>query len=799
MKAIRLAARKLFRKGEHTTTRILSLATGLTFGLILLSEVFFYFSVDSFYPDSKRIYVVNENFKADKQSDKMTTHPLVSGAIGPGLKAEVPGIEAATRLNSIGTMVFYSEDNRGFNAHFVLADEHLPKVLPRPMISGLAEEILKTPMNCMVSDEIAQKMGGNVVGQVIEINEFPGKKLTIGGIFKSLPENTNFLYDIAISMVSTAQFTWDGTENWLGNDRYYTCVKLEKAISPESLAPAVRKMQEKHQNIKELELKHGVVLKYSFEAIQKIFVNQQKNILFILSAIAFIVLFVAVMNYMLLTLSTLAVRSKTLAIYKCYGAEKQNLHGMIFAESSLNFILSLLVALALILLFKPIAEAQLGHSLQAALNRQVIVPLLLILVFLVFVISYFTGRIFTKIPVAAAFRSYQQSKTKWKKALLAVQFISASLILTILVVVGLQFEKIKNTDHGYSAENVYYTEVSGMDPHKIEAVLNDLIALPEVKNAGFGCDVPIYGAAGNNILSPDGERVLFNLADFYYIDENYFSILDIPVIEGKGFKKEESSRQDVMISRNAAELLILNNGWHDGVIGRSISITEHGDNFRISGIYPDIIEKLISADENRPSVFFYMPREKFIETLEADPSFSFLILIKTVEGNHPNIMNKFSEIINRAMPKGEIKLYSLEAEKDNAYRYHKSFRNAIYAGSLVVLLVTVMGVLGYLNDEITRQRKNIAIRKINGATANDIIHFFIYRIGSIAVPCVIFGVATGFLLARSWMQNFPVQISLSWWIFVLAGGFVLLLTGVVTTMNSLKTASSNPIDSLRYE
>jgi len=115
------------------------------------------------------------------------------------------------------------------------------------------------------------------------------------------------------------------------------------------------------------------------------------------------------------------------------------------------------------------------------------------------------------------------------------------------------------------------------------------------------------------------------------------------------------------------------------------------------------------------------------------------------------------------------------------------------------LLVTVMGVLGYLNDEITRQRKNIAIRKINGATANDIIHFFIYRIGSIAVPCVIFGVATGFLLARSWMQNFPVQISLSWWIFVLAGGFVLLLTGVVTTMNSLKTASSNPIDSLRYE
>ncbi len=799
MREIRLAIRKLFRKGEHTATRIISLAAGLTFGLILLAELFYYFSFDSFYPDSQHIFVVNENFNAERQSEKLSVHPRVSGAIGPGLKAEVPGIEAATRLNSIGSMIFYSEDNQGFNAHFVLADEHLPEVLPRPMISGNAEEILKSPMSCMVSDEIARRMGGNVVGQLIEIREYPGKRLTIGGVFKSLPENTNFPYDIAISMVSTAQFTWDGTENWLGNDRYYTCVKLEKAVTPETLAPAVRKMQEKHQNIKELELKSGLILKYSFEAIQKVIVNQQKNMLFILGAIAFIVLFVAVMNYMLLTLSTLAVRSKVSAIYKCYGAEKRNLQGMIFVESTLIFIISLLAAFGLILILQPVAEAQVGHTLEAVINRHVVIPLLLILLLLVIIVGYFPGYIFARTSVATAFRSYHHTKTRWKKILLAFQFAGASLILTILAVTGLQFNKIKNSDHGYTAENVYYCEVGGLDPHKIGALLNDLKGLPEVQSAGLGYDVPVHGASGNNILSPDGERELFNVADFYYIDESYFSILNIPVIEGEGFKKGESTRQDVMISRKTAELLALNNGWHDGVTGRTISVTEHGENFRISGLYPDVIAGPISYSEVRPSIFFFMPVESFIETVEADPSFSFLIMIRTVDGNHPNIMKRFAGIVNRAMPRGEAEFYSLAAEKDNAYRFHKGLRNSVYIGGLVVLIITVVGVLGYLNDEIIRRRKSLALRKINGASASGIIKIFIYNIGKIAIPSVVGGIAAGWLLASRLIEHFPVRINLSVVIFATVALFIITLTALVAVLNSLKATNSNPVESLRYE
>lgn len=801
MNPFHLASRKLFRKGEHTATRIISLATGLAFGLLLLSEVFYYYSFESFYPDANRLYLVNTVAKLDKSSEKLTTYPQVSGAIGPGMKAEVPGIEAATRMTSIGAQVFYTEENLGYQGKFVLADEHLHHLMPRPILSGsTAAEILRSPMSCMVSSEIAENMGGNVVGKIIEMKNHPGKKLTIGGVFEKFPENVNFTFDIAISMPSIGNFTWDGSENWLGNDRYFTVVKLAKGISPESLAPAVRAMQEKHQNIADLEAK-GTMMKYSFEPIQKVFSNAVKDMIFILSAIALVVIFVSVMNYMLLTISTLVNRAKTSAIHKCYGAEKNNLVGMIFAESTLIFVISLAVAFGLILMLKPFAEAQVGHSLNATLNSYVIIPILLIVSVLILIVGYLPGRIFAQTPVAAAFRTYRQHNTRWKKALLAVQFAGAALILAMLFVVSMQYEKVKNANHGYAVENVYFGSTSGMDPHKIQTVINELKALPEVENAGLGVQIPIFGASGNNVLSPEGDRDLFNVGDFYYIDDAYLSILDIPVTEGQTFRAGESAPGDVLISQKAADLLVLNNGWHDGVVGRDISITEHNGKgaSRVAGIFPDVVVGSLMNKDIRPSVFFYMPRERFVEIMEERPSFGFYLLIKTTPGSHPNVIQTFTDIFNNSIPRGEAEIKSLAAVVQNTYQAQKGFRNAIYTGSLVILLVTVMGLLGYLNDEIARHRKALAIRKINGATTLDIIRIFVLNIAKLAVPFVVVGLVGAWFLSSKWMQNFTVQISLSWWIFVLSGISILVLTGAVAVLNSLKVALQNPVKSLRYE
>jgi putative ABC transport system permease protein len=799
MNTFKLAFRPLFRKGEHTVTRIISLSAGLAFGILLIAEVLYYYSYDSFYPDAGRIYVVHENFRPDKSSEDMMSHPRVSGAIGPGLKAEVPGIEAACRLNSIGTNVFYAEDLNSYEADVSLSDEFLFDVLPRQVVMGNPAEILKTPLACMVSEKIAKAIGGDVIGKVITLKRYPDKKLTIAGVFKELPENTNYHYDLLISMVSTKHFTWDGTDNWMGNDRYYTCVKLEPGAAPESLAPAVRKMQEVHQDIVRLETEYGgSILKYSFLPIRRLYSGGVTDMIIILSTIAIAVLFVSLMNYILLTLSALVTRAKSSAIHKTFGAQARTLQLIVFVETLILFFISMAGAVLIIAALKPVIESQLGHSIAAVMNPYVILPLLAIVTLLVLITGWFPGRFFSRIPVATVFRSYKQKNNRWKLALLSVQFAGASFILTLMIFVTLQFGMMKNADHGYNVDGVYYGSTVGMDGNRLQTILNELRALPEVENVGLGYGLPLNGASGNNVRPHDGQMELFNVADFYEADENFLSILDIKVSAGQNFSPGNTAVNDIVISEKGSDMLKMHFGWTDGVVGKQIHITEHGST-TVCGVFPDFIINSIAEPDTRPAVFFYLPEERFVQMKIEKPASSFLILVKVREGLESGMKKEIADVMNLGMPQKDATVRSLEEDLENMYNAQKGFRNALMAGNAVILVILVIGLLGYTTSEAGRHQKELAVRKISGATTSDILKVFILELEYIAIPSVLAGLIGVWFTVDKWMQNFAVKVPMHWGLFVLCSLAILFSVALVAAVNYYRFANRNPVEALRYE
>ena len=799
MNTFKLAFRPLFRKGEHTVTRIISLSAGLAFGILLIAEVLYYYSYDSFYPDAGRIYVVHENFRPDKSSEDMMSHPRVSGAIGPGLKAEVPGIEAACRLNSIGTNVFYAEDLNSYEADVSLSDEFLFDVLPRQVVMGNPAEILKTPLACMVSEKIAKAIGGDVIGKVITLKRYPDKKLTIAGVFKELPENTNYHYDLLISMVSTKHFTWDGTDNWMGNDRYYTCVKLEPGAAPESLAPAVRKMQEVHQDIVRLETEYGgSILKYSFLPIRRLYSGGVTDMIIILSTIAIAVLFVSLMNYILLTLSALVTRAKSSAIHKTFGAQARTLQLIVFVETLILFFISMAGAVLIIAALKPVIESQLGHSIDAVLNPYVVLPLLAIVTLLVLITGWFPGRFFSRIPVATVFRSYKQKNNRWKLALLSVQFAGASFILTLMIFVTLQFGMMKNADHGYNVDGVYYGSTVGMDGNRLQTILNELRALPEVENVGLGYGLPLNGASGNNVRPHDGQMELFNVADFYEADENFLSILDIKVSAGQNFSPGNTAVNDIVISEKGSDMLKMHFGWTDGVVGKQIHITEHGST-TVCGVFPDFIINSIAEPDTRPAVFFYLPEERFVQMKIEKPASSFLILVKVREGLESGMKKEIADVMNLGMPQKDATVRSLEEDLENMYNAQKGFRNALMAGNAVILVILVIGLLGYTTSEAGRHQKELAVRKISGATTSDILKVFILELEYIAIPSVLAGLIGVWFTVDKWMQNFAVKVPMHWGLFVLCSLAILFSVALVAAVNYYRFANRNPVEALRYE
>ncbi|ASV30551.1 ABC transporter permease [Maribacter cobaltidurans] len=791
-----MAFRRLFRKGEQTTTRIISLIAGLAFGMLLLSEVLYYYSYDGFYPDAERLYVVHENFNMDTSSEELDTSSRVSGAIAPALREEVPGVEMATRFNPMGKSVFYTEDKKNYEADFSLADEYAFDVLPRTMISGNAKEVLSSPMSCMVSDKLASQMGGNVMGKVIELKKYPGKKLTINGVFKAIPENTNYNYDVLVSMVSTKEFMWDGTQNWMGNDRYYAVVKLEEGVSPTDLAPAIRKMQEKNQDIAKLEEEQpGIIFKYSLKPIQSLYVDDVKNMILILTTIALTVLIVSLFNYLLLTMSVLVNRAKSSAIHKTCGAGSLNLQRLIFSETALLFLMSILGAFLTLWLIKPFAEVQLGHKLSSVLNPQVVWPLLFFMALLIGAASYFPGRFYSRIPVATAFRNYQQKKGKWKLALLAFQFVGATFILTMLTIVVMQYNSVIGADHGYGTKGIYFGSTSGMEGSKVNTLIHELEGIPGVDMVGIGEKIPLGGAPGNNVKSADGKE-LFNVADFYTIDENYMSILGIPITEGENFSAENSAVNDMLISKKGADKLVLN-GWKE-IVGQPVDITQHGP-ATVRGIFDDFVINTLTQPDDRPAIFHYAPQAKFVADKEEDASFAFHLLIKTKEGVGADMLQKITDVFNEYLPYRDAVVKNLDAELVYAYQSEKGFRNAILAGSAIILLITIIGLFGYTANESVRRKKELAIRRINGATLGDILKSFLADLEFMAIPAVLLGLAGAWFTANKWMENFAFKTELHWGIFLASSFFVLLLIGLIATINYVKAANQNPVESLRAE
>jgi len=314
----------------------------------------------------------------------------------------------------------------------------------------------------------------------------------------------------------------------------------------------------------------------------------------------------------------------------------------------------------------------------------------------------------------------------------------------------------------------------------------------------LGLCVPTEGASGNNISLPNEEKELFNVADFYWIDENYLSILNIPVTEGSNFSRESCVPYDFLISHKGANMLLINSGWKDGVLGKQITLSEHGTN-TIRGVFPDFIINSMADPDQRPSVFSFLPDDRFQEMIEKNPSFSCYILVKAFKEAQIDVMKKMTDVLNIALPFQDAVVKSLDNEKTALYSSEKGFRTAMLAGNVIILLITFIGLLGYTTTEVSRRSKELAIRKIGGARLSDILKIFIRDLEYVALPAVLTGLAGAWFVSHKWMENFATKTPLHWGLFFSCSLIVLSLIALISALNYIVIANRNPVEALRYE
>lgn len=790
MRNITLARRNLFKRGQNNGIKILSLGVGLAVGLVLIAKIYFEQTYDTFYPDADRIYRIYGNYSMPgEESGKPMLTDYTSGGVAPGLKTEIPAIEAATRFTVFNFSdkedVFFTEDKERHAGKFIMADSCFFDVLSRSMLIGNAKEVLARPMYALVSETLARSIGhgDNVVGKSLRLDSYPDNTIIIGGIFEDLPENSHIQYDAIVSLASISKFFWDGTDNWIGNERYGSFVKLHSGSDPGKLVPAIKTAASKYLDTESLR-ESGVQVSYTLHPLTGLHSSDPttKRMGIMLALLAFALLFTAVMNYILIVISSMVSRSKQVAIQKCYGASGRNISGSILTETLLHLLLSLGIAALFVILCRTTAEELLNVRITSLFSWSSVLILTGICLIVFFVTGLVPSSLFSRIPVATAFRRYTESKRTWKRALLFIQFTACTLLTILLIVIARQYYVLVNDNPGYSFDRLLYCQTEGVAPAARAKAIEELRRLPCVERVSSADALPVFGGGGNNVFYDD--KKAFNFSDLSEVDTAYFATMNIPIIDGRKFESDSYKSPSIMVSRAWADKMVTVSGWKNGVTGQTVRMTEHG-NVLITGVYDDIrIEG--QGLHDAPSILVYSSQpQRFI-------------LIRLYEMSQENI-RQVSDLLTRTLTGKDIVVIPYKAEIAYLYNDSRLFRNAVLIGGLITLIISITGLIGYVRDETVRRSKEIALRKVNGATAGQIIGMLTREVCLLALTGALAGGVLAYLAAKKWLEQYPEKITLSPWMFLAGIIFVLLIVAGCVILQSWRIATENPVKAIKAE
>ena len=792
------AFNSLFRKGQANVVKIICLSIGLALGLLMIAEVIYERSYDNFIPQLDDTYRVTATYEMpDRDPSEFAQTP---GAIAPGIKNVCPEVEAATRLTYLmGDATFLTEDNLAIKGDMYLADSSFFEVFPRRILMGEdPHKGLNDVYKAYISDKLLKACGNEIIGKTVKYKSNEALQIQIVGIFEAIPENTHLpQMDILLSLPTykTMQEGFDSSNNWFGNDRYKSYVRLAHGVNPESLQARIDQMIDDHIG-KALD-QAGIGYSLTLKPVRGIILyesdyNRMMNYVFL--AFGIIMLAVSVLNYILLVVSSMVNRAKSIATYRCYGASSWNIYKMILSESFLHVMcISLPIAILIMLGLQDFIQENIAHSLKSLFPTSTIIICTVITLVVMVVCGLMPGYLYTKIPVTYAYRRYSENKRHWKLGLLFTQFVLATFFINVLVVLGMQYNKMTNYDLGFDYQNTLAISLNGIPTNEAERAVQELKRDPQVAGVSWAYQSLENGATGDNVVNSQTKKNYMNIADLFDVGDDFFSTMGIPVIEGRTFTPgmNDSIKTELMVSRSFVERMREIAGWNGSAIGKQVEITSHLESpTTIVGVYEDLVlGSFIDGTDKRPSVMFYGSiGSDFIQRIYVRLN-NF-----TDEG-----VNRVQQIINQTLTSEQVTVMPMRMLVGNNYEGFKHVRNAVLLAGLSIFIIALIGLIAYLMDEVNRRKSEIAIRKIVGATIMDVQRIFQRDLSIIALPAMLIGLLFAWYVSQQVLQLFEVKIPLTWYLFGTSTFIVLCIVIVIAAWLVLQAARTNPTDNLRTE
>ena len=781
-----------YHRGQGTLIKVVSLAVGLTVGLVLIAKVQLEMNYDRCIVDKEHVYELQETFQ--RKGEARQQHGATSGGVAPVLAREIPEIQSATRYTAQFSeeKLTLQDGSRHYFRKAVFADSCFFDIFATTVLVGDAKQILSTAGQCMISRSLSEKIGGDVVGKSFCFASAPQKPMTISGVFDDYPENSAYSnFDILMSMPSVGTYSWDGTENLVGNDRYHSYVRLRQDAD----------MNKVKKEIKELlqrilpwdDLKQSGYTDAGCELVsvtgQRMKDTTVRTTCIILSVVAAVMLFTAVMNYILVVFSTMVGRARQVALRKVLGAPRREFYLATMKEAALHLLTALAVMTLLLWAGHDWVRDLLGISVATLFSAQTFAVLAAVCLVVLLCCGLLPGIIYSRIPLTYAYRLYSESKRAWKLSLLAFQFILSTMLLCVLSTIYRQYNYMLQADMGYQYDRVAYVNVEALHGDSIYSLAREIESLPCVQKTATAYSLFCEQQSGDNVLLPGNPQELFNSVNLFFAEGGLVETMGLQIVRGRDFKRvnHKGWQQEMLVDEKFAQRMKEVAGIDD-VVGKQFINSSMGEKYPLTvvGIVKNFSLGSLVSREERPVM------------VANGNVFAHYIMMK-LQSITPDNLQAVQQVCDRLYPDAELQVKLYSNELADSYQETKRTRDLIMIGCLASLLITLIGLIGYVRDEVQRRSRELAIRKVMGAGVAELQGLFLRSIALIALPSVIAGVALGWYFSRMLMEQFADKIQLSWLVFAACALSVLLVIAAVVLLQTYRVATSNPVNYLKTE
>lgn len=768
MKQLYYTIQTLLRGRGSNIIKVISLTLGLLVGILLFARVAFELNYDSYYSEPENLCITLRTGISDgiKKEPNIDNYGKLAEAIRENFPDEV---EDATVLDLFSQSPLYHEGKKMEHVILATSKSHVFSTLGIKVLLGDVSQLDRVDV-IFISRSLARRLfaDANPIGKTINIEiDYP---LTVQGVFEDIPENTEFHFDGVYSFDTRSKQYGSERGGWGYDSSYHCMVRFRHPDEREKVEVRMPEMLKKYiHNYK------GQSEEYSFMTPSQYHLQkpESRKIVMILSILGFAILLVAGMNNVLISVSSLAQRAKSVGIHKCNGASDGHIYRMFLYESALLILLSLLFVTVLLFTFKLEIEDLSGASLKALFTWQTLwVPILVSLV-LFLVIGLFPGKLFAAIPVTQVFHRFTAHRFVWKRSLLFIQFTGIAFILGLLMVILLQYHQVMTRDMGYKVDNLAVGWSPYREIDKMDGILRGLPIVEEFCNAS----TIIYGGyMGQPYTDAHGKEFMGRIE---FVDEHYVPVMGLQIIKGRNIQQDK----EILIN----EEMVRQIGWTDSPIGKNLE--DGKNNFgTIVGVVKDYVVQ--SAYMPQAPVAL-MSNLEWMNVLNKRN-----IILKEPFGEN---LAKINTLMKEAFPTVDIVFRSARQEIDKQYQEVRRFRNVVIIASIAILLIALMGLFGFVNDEIQRRSKEIAIRKVNGAEVPDILRLVSGNIFWTALSAVLVGIVFAYIVSNKWLEQFSDRVSINGGHFLVVIIIILLLIMGSVIGRSWNVANENPVNSIKNE